>query len=345
MTILPGRPFGATLSKGRARSVPIKDVPARHNGLCRTAERMLTTQELFAMGFSNALRHETSRDECCAPHRGALRGSASGLRACGRVRFRRLPGRSGWRFRIDVRRVGFDDRRGQSRDVRQRRHPWKRYRRKRLRRRRRRLRLTNVRRPWRRLRDGARKKCGCTPITCAQAGAQCGSILDGCGGTLDCKSCPIAMVCGGGGPNRCGLLPCVAKTCVTLGVECGPASDGCGKQLNCGSPCRAPQTCGGAGVAGKCGCTPKTCGALGKNCGAVPDGCGAMINCGTCTSPATCGGSGQANVCGCKPKTCGELGANCGLIGDGCGAMLDCGTCKPDQKCGVKQPNHCDRAE
>ncbi len=46
--------------------------------------------------------------------------------------------------------------------------------------------------------------CVCQPTTCAEAGAQCGSIDDGCGGTLDCGGCDGATECGAGGtPNVC----------------------------------------------------------------------------------------------------------------------------------------------
>lgn len=45
----------------------------------------------------------------------------------------------------------------------------------------------------------------CTPKTCAQVGANCGSVSDGCGGTLSCGSCTAPATCGGGGtPNVCG---------------------------------------------------------------------------------------------------------------------------------------------
>src|SRR5215470_1916761 len=38
---------------------------------------------------------------------------------------------------------------------------------------------------------------GCGLVTCASAGAGCGLIGDGCGGTLDCGSCPTGQTCGG----------------------------------------------------------------------------------------------------------------------------------------------------
>lgn len=37
--------------------------------------------------------------------------------------------------------------------------------------------------------------CSCTPRTCAGAGAQCGAVDDGCGGTLDCGMCGEGQSC------------------------------------------------------------------------------------------------------------------------------------------------------
>jgi hypothetical protein len=46
---------------------------------------------------------------------------------------------------------------------------------------------------------------GCVPTTCAAQGANCGSVADGCGGTLSCGDCIQPDTCGGGGlPNVCG---------------------------------------------------------------------------------------------------------------------------------------------
>jgi hypothetical protein len=45
----------------------------------------------------------------------------------------------------------------------------------------------------------------CVPTTCAARGADCGSLLDGCGGTLTCGTCTAPATCGGSGtPNVCG---------------------------------------------------------------------------------------------------------------------------------------------
>lgn len=49
---------------------------------------------------------------------------------------------------------------------------------------------------------------GCTPTTCEAVGAQCGSVGDGCGGSLACGDCTGEEVCGGGGvANVCAVPP------------------------------------------------------------------------------------------------------------------------------------------
>jgi uncharacterized protein YkwD len=46
---------------------------------------------------------------------------------------------------------------------------------------------------------------GCQPKTCAQLGAVCGSVQDGCGHALDCGGCLAPQTCGGAGvANQCG---------------------------------------------------------------------------------------------------------------------------------------------
>lgn len=46
---------------------------------------------------------------------------------------------------------------------------------------------------------------GCAPTTCAAQKKTCGTISDGCGGSLACGSCTAPQTCGGGGaPNVCG---------------------------------------------------------------------------------------------------------------------------------------------
>jgi hypothetical protein len=89
-------------------------------------------------------------------------------------------------------------------------------------------------------------------------GYNCGPAGNGCGGMLECGTCPAGETCGGGGmASTCGSTPdviCTPETCLQQNIGCGPAGDGCGNLLNCGT-CTPPQTCGGGGTPGQCGGT------------------------------------------------------------------------------------------
>ena len=78
----------------------------------------------------------------------------------------------------------------------------------------------------------------CTPTTCSAQGKNCGSISDGCGGTLGCGTCGSGQTCS----NNVCTAACTPKTCSGLGFNCGSASDGCGGTINCGA-CGTGQTC------------------------------------------------------------------------------------------------------
>jgi hypothetical protein len=98
----------------------------------------------------------------------------------------------------------------------------------------------------------ARGECtgNCIATDCAILGANCGTLPDGCGGTLNCGTCTLPQTCGGGGtPNVCGCTP---TTCALVGANCGTIADGCGGTLDCGT-CVAPDTCGGGGRPNVCG--------------------------------------------------------------------------------------------
>jgi len=47
--------------------------------------------------------------------------------------------------------------------------------------------------------DFGKISCG-SPTTCSAQGAQCGSMSDRCGGTLNCGTCPQGQICN---ENRC----------------------------------------------------------------------------------------------------------------------------------------------
>ncbi|REG30689.1 hypothetical protein ATI61_106158 [Archangium gephyra] len=78
----------------------------------------------------------------------------------------------------------------------------------------------------------------CTPGTCAQSGAQCGLVSDGCGDFLLCGGCAPGQVCEQG---LC--LACIPRTCEQALAHCGELSDGCGGTLRCDS-CPSGQRCG-----------------------------------------------------------------------------------------------------
>jgi hypothetical protein len=210
----------------------------------------------------------------------------------------------------------------------------------------------------------------CAPQTCAQLGADCGMIGDGCGGVLDCSQgggCTGGQVCGTGADAN----HCVAPTsCTPLSAAtacagtCGTVADGCGATINCeASPstaCPNGQTCGGGGTPGQCGsgagsCTPFSASTVcASKCGQVSDGCGGAFTCdGTnggqvCNPNAgqSCGGGGQPNQCGapaCTPKTMTQAcpGATCGQVSDGCGGLITCTGCPSGAVCGLSQPNQC----
>ena len=167
----------------------------------------------------------------------------------------------------------------------------------------------------------------CTPRTCAQAGANCGPVADGCGGLLACGVCGTGESCGGGGtPSVCGgAVTCTPKTCADPSVAtlCGQQADGCGGLIPAPCvTCTGTTTCGGGspGTPNVCGgtaaCIPTTATAAcvvpgtakPMNCGVMADGCGALVACGaddggSCPPGEECGGSGTPNVCGAANVT------------------------------------------
>jgi hypothetical protein len=141
--------------------------------------------------------------------------------------------------------------------------------------------------------------CGCAPSTCEGLEATCGTLSDGCGGTIECGECESPEWCGGGGvDNQCGCTP---ATCEILGFNCGIVDDGCGGVLDCGT-CSGDQSCGGDPYRSPnvCGCTPvDRCPVDG--CGYAPDGCGSYVFCGSCESGGFCDSNNQ---CICNSPGC-----------------------------------------
>ena len=67
--------------------------------------------------------------------------------------------------------------------------------------------------------------CACVPKTCAELGAACGRISNGCGGTITCGDCAASEACEA---NQC--VPDVANA---LGEECADATDCAGANPIC----------------------------------------------------------------------------------------------------------------
>ena len=75
---------------------------------------------------------------------------------------------------------------------------------------------------------GAPPPPACTPTTCAAQGKNCGTIPNGCGGTLTCGACTAPQTCGSGGvTNVCGLgtpPPAASAQCTATNVSGNPYS-------------------------------------------------------------------------------------------------------------------------
>ncbi len=83
----------------------------------------------------------------------------------------------------------------------------------------------------------------CTPTTCLTLGRTCGTVSDGCAGTLNCGSCLTGFSCAVNGTCMKESEDCIASTtCSTFGKNCGTISDGCSGSLNCGA-CSTGYTC------------------------------------------------------------------------------------------------------
>ncbi len=156
----------------------------------------------------------------------------------------------------------------------------------------------------------------CTPAKCGQDA--CGSIPDGCGGTLECGNCSDGNVCL---QNTCAAPTCTdgVKDGSETDVDCGgsqcpacAATKGCAKPSDCASGvcqdgvCQAP-TCTdgvkngdetGVDCGGSC---PKAC----------PDGQGCQKN-SDCTSGVCTSGICQAPTCTDGVKNGAETDVDCG---------------------------------
>jgi hypothetical protein len=206
---------------------------------------------------------------------------------------------------------------------------------------------------------GSDDACPARIESCAEVGAECGVIGNGCGGSIDCGGCGGGQLCGIEAPQRCGAAPrCEPlEPSVACAGKCGFVSNGCGVDVAGGVidckvdfPCPSGQTCGGGGIPNECGSGGAVCRPLdedtacaGKECGVASDGCGGRHDCGGCSGEETCH-AGECRVpMACVPMTRAAAcsGKACGLVGDGCGGTLACGTCAAGDQCGSNVPFQC----
>lgn len=166
-------------------------------------------------------------------------------------------------------------------------------------------------------------EAACVPSTCVQLEAECGSVKDGCGGVLECGTCPAGKTCGGSAANKCGDAACTPKTCAQLGASCGQVSDGCASLLDCGW-CTAPESCGGGGFENQCGCTCSLPHAVAE-CG--PNGC-RVVSC--VAGWEDCNASA---VDGCETDVTNDT-SNCGGCDTKCALPNAVSACKTG-KCAV----------
>jgi hypothetical protein len=102
---------------------------------------------------------------------------------------------------------------------------------------------------------GSLEQADCQPITtCYNALATCGIASDGCGGTLNCGTCPSGEVCTN---NNCYSATCKPSICGPN--NCGCSGDGCGGIMCCGG-CPIGSYCNSVVCAQVC--NPATCPAV-----------------------------------------------------------------------------------
>lgn len=180
---------------------------------------------------------------------------------------------------------------------------------------------------------------GCTPTTCSVQGKNCGTISNGCGGTIVCGACSGSFTCGGGGiPNVCGSGGggggCTPNwqtgpwgVCnKTTGLQTRTVTDANNCDITAGKPLNT-QSCTVCGGLNLVCCPGNTCAGAGLIC---------RINSGGTFICAACGGNGQpccstgsqctgALTCRAFDSTCQQpIIASCGNTGEPCCAGNTC---------------------
>ena len=137
----------------------------------------------------------------------------------------------------------------------------------------------------------------CTATSCAAQGANCGIIGDGCGGVLNCGSCPSGQSCGASGiPNVCGAA-CSASTFFR-----DADGDGFGVATSTQQACTRPP--GYASVSGDCDDTNAAVfpGAT-EICNGIDNNCNGQIDEGNPGGGGACS-TGKLGVCAPGLRAC-----------------------------------------
>jgi hypothetical protein len=145
--------------------------------------------------------------------------------------------------------------------------------------------------------DAATGRCKvCVPATCQALGKNCGTLPDGCGGTLNCgTTCPTGQTCGGGGvANVCGPAGSCVGSCSSL-FDCTGPGLACDRAKGCCVPC---------GGSGQTCCVDRA--NLKFVCNSASDVCGRSSGTGASETYYCC--KNQGNGCcsqgGCSGGTC-----------------------------------------
>ncbi|MDP2907382.1 MAG: hypothetical protein Q8O03_05570 [Nanoarchaeota archaeon] len=94
--------------------------------------------------------------------------------------------------------------------------------------------------------DSTTCSCVCTPATCSSLDKQCGSWSDGCGGTLNCGSCPSGYGCASDGKCK-KQFQCECEKYSGDGLEYAELTPQCINLCGEGATCKAGTVGGGSG--------------------------------------------------------------------------------------------------
>ena len=204
----------------------------------------------------------------------------------------------------------------------------------------------------------------CVPKTCEQVigefedlgiVVECGSLPDGCDGSIECGGCPEGSVCGANGQNFvCGCEEVTCATAVAEGAECGQVPTRCGAPgdtIDCGECIGDGQVCNDQfqcecplgescddGCSGLCTgdevcvdgvCCEPTYPCADNECsppGGLPNGCGSNTICPSCAGSAECTLTEDVRFECVDDCSCESQGYECGQASV-CGEPTLCGTC------------------